>query len=239
MKVWLQWRNFCLLSVVLTGPLIASASDEGRDSDPLEGFNRAMFSFNDTADRWALKPVARGYRAVTPDVVERGVARMFGNLGEVLNVVNDVLQGKLGQAGNDGGRFIINSTVGLVGFFDVAQHWGLPKSDGEDFGQTFATWGMGQGPYLVLPFFGSSNLRDAPGRVFDSFLNPIAYVDHVPTRNELYGANVLSDRAELLEAEKLIRGDKYSFIRDVYLQRRDYLINDGQVEDDFGGADYE
>lgn len=239
MKVWLQWRNFCLLSVVLTVPLIASASDEGRDSDPLEGFNRAMFSFNDTADRWALKPVARGYRAVTPDVVERGVARMFGNLGEVLNVVNDVLQGKLGQAGNDGGRFIINSTVGLVGFFDVAQHWGLPKSDGEDFGQTFATWGMGQGPYLVLPFFGPSNLRDAPGRVFDSFLNPIAYVDHVPTRNELYGANVLSDRAELLEAEKLIRGDKYSFIRDVYLQRRDYLINDGQVEDDFGGADYE
>ncbi|HAD08918.1 MAG TPA: hypothetical protein DCF62_05515, partial [Porticoccaceae bacterium] len=174
-----------------------------------------------------------------PDVIERGVARMFGNLGEVLNVVNDVLQGKLGQAGNDGGRFIINSTVGLVGFFDVAQHWGLPKSDGEDFGQTFATWGMGQGPYLVLPFFGPSNLRDAPGRVFDSFLNPIAYVDHVPTRNELYGANVLSDRAELLEAEKLIRGDKYSFIRDVYLQRRDYLINDGQVEDDFGGADYE
>lgn len=151
MKVWLAWRKLCLLSVALALPFAALANDEGRDNDPLEGFNRAMFSFNDTADRWALKPVARGYRAVTPDPIERGVARMFGNLGEVLNVVNDVLQGKLGQAGNDGGRFIINSTVGVAGF-DVAEHWGLPKSDGEDFGQTFATWGAGQGPYLVLPF---------------------------------------------------------------------------------------
>lgn len=239
MKVWLAWRKLCLLSVALALPFAALANDEGRDNDPLEGFNRAMFSFNDTADRWALKPVARGYRAVTPDPIERGVARMFGNLGEVLNVVNDVLQGKLGQAGNDGGRFIINSTVGVAGFFDVAEHWGLPKSDGEDFGQTFATWGAGQGPYLVLPFFGPSNFRDAPGRVFDSFLNPVGHVDHVPTRNELYGANVLSGRAELLRAEKLIKGDKYSFIRDVYLQRRDYLIYDGQIEDDFGGDDYE
>lgn len=258
MTVRFRWRKPCLpgfalippfsilplsirpLSILLLSILpLSVVAAESRDQDPLEGFNRAMFRFNDTADRWALKPVARGYRAITPDPVERAVARIFGNLGEVVNIVNDVLQGKVGQAGNDSGRFIINSTVGLVGIFDVAEHWGLPKSDGEDFGQTFATWGVGQGPYLVLPFLGPSTFRDAPGKALDSFLNPIAYVEHIPTRNQLHGTNIVSDRAVLLEAEKLVKGDKYSFIRDVYLQRRDYLINDGQVEDDFGGEDYE
>lgn len=238
MKVRFRWRKPCLFGIALILPLSVVAT-ESRDHDPLEGFNRAMFRFNDAADRWALKPIARGYRTITPDPVERSVARMFGNLGEVLNIVNDMLQGKVGQAGNDSGRLIINSTIGLIGIFDVAELWGLPKSDGEDFGQTFATWGVGQGPYLVLPFFGPSTFRDAPGKALDSFLNPIGYVDHIPTRNQLHGANIISDRAVLLEAEKLIKGDKYSFIRDVYLQRRDYLINDGQVEDDFGGDDYE
>lgn len=227
-----------LLCAIFTvsGPAVA---DEGRPNDPLESFNRAIFSFNDTADRWVLKPVARGYRFVTPNSVERGIGRMFGNLGELLNVVNDVSQGKFGQAGNDSGRFLVNSTVGLAGYFDVAQHWGLPKSDGEDFGQTFAVWGVGQGAYVVLPFLGPSTYRDMPGRALDSFLAPIGYIDHVPTRNQLFGANVLSDRAELLKAEKLISGDKYSFVRDVYLQRREYLIMDGQVEDDFGDDSYE
>ncbi|MBV1932349.1 MAG: VacJ family lipoprotein [Porticoccaceae bacterium] len=237
-----QLRRSLLRSALVCGALIISAvtvADEGRDNDPLETFNRAIFSFNDTADKWLLKPIARGYRAVTPNPVEHGVGRMFSNLGEVLSVVNDVMQGKFGQAGNDSGRFLVNSTVGLVGFFDVAQHWGMPKSDGEDFGQTFGVWGMGQGSYLVLPFLGPSTFRDAPGRALDSFLNPIGYVDHVPTRNEIYGANVLSVRAELLEAEKLITGDKYSFMRDVYLQRREYLTLDGQVEDDFGDDEYQ
>lgn len=236
------FKQSLLSSTLLCGTLMISAvtvADEGRDNDPLEVFNRAIFSFNDTADRWLLKPIARGYRAVTPNPVERGVGRMFSNLGEVLSVVNDVMQGKFAQAGNDSGRFLVNSTVGLAGFFDVAQHWGMPKSDGEDFGQTFGVWGMGQGSYLVLPFLGPSTFRDAPGRALDSFLNPIGYVDHVPTRNQLYGSNVLSVRAELLEAEKLIAGDKYSFMRDVYLQRREYLVLDGQVIDDFGDDEYQ
>ena len=216
-----------------------AVSDEGRQNDPLESFNRAVFVFNDTADRWVLKPIARGYRALTPDPVERGVSRMFGNLGEVLNTVNDVMQGKAGQAGNDVGRLLVNSTVGLAGFFEVAEHWGMPKSEGEDFGQTFAVWGIGQGSYIVLPFLGPSTFRDAPGRALDSLLNPIGFIDHVPTRNQIYGADVLTGRAELLEAEKLISGDKYSFVRDVYLQRREYLISDGQVEDDFGDDEYQ
>jgi phospholipid-binding lipoprotein MlaA len=224
-----------LLAVLLLPGVVMAGSDQ---ADPLEGYNRVMFSFNDKADRWVLKPVAKGYRYVTPDFFERGVSRMFSNLGEVLNVANDLLQGKVGQAGNDGGRLLINSTIGIAGFFDVAKHAGLEKSDGEDFGQTFGVWGVGEGAYVVLPFLGPSTLRDAPSLLLDSVFNPIGEVDHVPTRNQLYGARVVSVRADLLETEKLIKGDKYTFIRDIYLQRRQFLVNDGEVEDDFGDDDY-
>ena len=155
-----------------------------------------------------------------------------------LNVTNDLLQGKVGQAGNDGGRLLINSTIGIAGFFDVAKHAGLEKSDGEDFGQTFGVWGVGEGAYVVLPFLGPSTLRDAPSLLLDSVFDPVGEIDHVPTRNQLYGARVVSVRADLLEAEKLIKGDKYTFIRDVYLQRRQFLVNDGEVDDDFGDDDY-
>ncbi|MBQ0720835.1 MAG: VacJ family lipoprotein [Gammaproteobacteria bacterium] len=227
-------KGLLLLALLLPGIVVAGADP----TDPLEGYNRAMFSFNDKADRWVLKPVAKGYRAVTPDPVERGVSRMFSNLGEVLNIVNDLLQGKVGQAGNDGGRLLINSTIGLAGFFDVARHAGLLKSDGEDFGQTFGVWGLGEGAYVVLPFLGPSTLRDAPGLLLDGVFQPIGEIDHVPTRNQIYGVQVVSGRADLLEAEKLIKGDRYTFIRDVYLQRRQFLVNDGEVEDDFGDDDY-
>ena len=193
-----------------------------------------MFAFNDTVDTYTLKPIAKGYRAVTPDPVERGVSRMFSNVGEVVNVFNDLLQGKFRQAGNDTGRFVINTTIGLVGFFDVADHFGLPKNDGEDFGQTLGVWGVNSGPYLVLPLIGPSTVRDGPARIVDRFINPINEIDHVPTRNQIYGAEVISTRADLLEAEKFVRGERYSFIRDAYLQRRKFLLTDGGVEDDFG-----
>lgn len=225
-----------LLLAVLLLPSIAVADTE--PSDPLESYNRAMFSFNDGADRWVLKPVAKTYRFVTPDFLESGVSRMFSNLGEILNIVNDVLQGKVGQAGNDTGRLLLNSTFGIAGFFDVARHAGLEKSDGEDFGQTFATWGVSEGAYVVLPFLGPSTLRDAPGLLLDSVFDPIGEIDHVPTRNQIYGTKVVSTRAGLLEAEKLVKGDKYTFVRDVYLQRREFLVNDGEIEDDFGDDDY-
>jgi len=211
------------------------AADTVANSDPWESFNRKVFAFNDTMDKYLLKPVAKGYQALTPDPLEHGFSNVFSNLKEVRNIVNDLLQGKLSQAGNDSGRLVVNTTLGLAGFFDVAKHMGLVKSDGEDFGQTMAAWGVGQGPYVVLPLLGSTTLRDAAGTPVNSLADPIGQVDHVPTRNSLWATELVGLRASFLSAESLISGDKYTFVRDAYLQRRNYLVNDGQVEDDFGG----
>lgn len=232
----MKWSMLLLAGVLLSGQAFAADSMENTQ-DPWEGFNRKVFVFNDTLDTYALKPIAKGYRVITPDPVEDGISRMFSNVGEIVNVVNGLLQGKFRQAGNDTGRFLVNTTIGLVGFFDVADDLGLPKSDGEDFGQTLGTWGVGSGPYIVIPLLGPSTMRDGPAKLVDFLVDPVSEIDHVPTRNTVYGVDVVSTRADLLKAEDLIKGDKYSFIRDVYLQRREYLLNDGNVEDDFG--DYE
>lgn len=229
-------RSAVLALTLIGAPLSSVWAAEARGSvDPWEGFNRKMFSFNDTLDSYVFKPLAKGYKAVTPDPVERGISSAFSNLKEVSNIANDLLQGKLSQAGNDTGRLLVNSTLGVVGIFDVAEHMGLPKSDGEDFGQTLATWGVGSGPYVVLPFLGPSTVRDLGGMPVNTFTDPVGYVDHVPTRNSLWGTGLVELRASLLEAESLISGDKYAFMRDAYLQRRNYLAKDGDVEDDFGG----
>ncbi|MFI8743916.1 VacJ family lipoprotein [Pseudomonas sp. NPDC077186] len=210
-------------------PAMAQAASE---DDPWEGFNRAMFRFNDTLDTYALKPVAQGYQAVTPQFLEDGVHNVFGNLGDVGNLANNLLQGKLHDAGVDTGRLIFNTTFGLLGFFDVATPMGLQKND-EDFGQTLGAWGLGSGPYLVIPFLGPSSVRDATGKLPDSFLEPYPYMGHVPTRNVTRAVDVVDTRASLLSAEKLISGDKYIFIRNAYLQNREFKVQDGQVEDDF------
>ncbi len=231
---------YSLVAAIVTAFMCASAFAEQSDTrqDPIEGVNRAVFAFNETADRFVLKPLATGYHYVTPDPVESGINRMFNNAGEIVNIANDLLQAKFARAGTDTGRFLINSTIGLAGFFDVASNLGLTANEGEDFGQTLGYWGVGEGAYIVLPLFGPSTVRDAPGLVVDSFLNPISEIDHVPTRNQIYGAQAISTRAQLLEAEKLIHGDKYIFIRDAYLQRRRHLVSDGTVEDDFGDDYY-
>ena len=130
-----------------------------------------------------------------PNPLEKGVDNFFGNLGEVTNVVNDLLQGKFGQAAHDSGRFLINTTLGIGGLFDVAQRAGLEKSDGEDFGQTLAVWGVGEGPYLMLPLIGPSTLRDAPSKFVDSITSPFSYVDDVRTRNAARGVDLLAKRA--------------------------------------------
>ncbi len=222
---------FLLLTSLL---FVGCASTQSTDPrDPWEGFNRSIFSFNDTAERWVLKPVAKGYTAVTPDPVERGVSNFFSNLLELRNVLNDVLQWKWGQAGNDFGRFLVNSTLGVAGIFDVARHLDLPKSDGEDFGQTLATWGVGSGPYLVLPFLGPSTIRDTVGLPVDWAADPVSYIDHVPTRNSVRALDFIDRSTLLLEVGGLVSGDKYIFYREGYLQNRNFLINDGEIEDSF------
>lgn len=209
-------------------PLASQAATE----DPWESFNRPIFRFNDTVDTYALKPLAQGYRAVTPQFLETGVHNVFRNLWEVGNLTNNLLQGKAHDAGVDTSRLLLNSTIGVLGFFDVATPMGLQRSD-EDFGQTLGVWGVESGPYLVLPLLGPSSLRDAPARIPDSFLTPYPHIDHVPTRNVLRGVNVVDTRASLLDAERMISGDKYIFIRNAYLQNREFRVRDGNVEDDF------
>lgn len=220
--------RLCACATLIVLPTMAGASEE----DPWESFNRPIFRFNDVVDTYALKPLAQGYQKVTPQFVEDGVHNVFANVGDVGNLANNLLQGKLHNAGVDGSRLIFNTTFGLLGFIDVASRMGLQRND-EDFGQTLGVWGVNSGPYLVLPLFGPSTVRDASAKVPDSFLGPYPYIDHIPTRNVTRGVNVIDARARLLSAERMISGDKYIFIRNVYLQSREFRIRDGEVEDDF------
>jgi phospholipid-binding lipoprotein MlaA len=204
------------------------------DDDRFENLNRKVFYVNDRLDHYALRPAAVTYEKLMPNPLEKGVENIFSNLDEVTNVLNDLLQGKFSQAAHDSGRFLLNTTIGIGGIFDVAKRAGLEKSDGEDFGQTLAVWGVGEGPYLMLPLIGPSTLRDAPSKFVDSITSPFSYVDDVRTRNTARGVDLLAKRAGLLEIDRVISGDKYLFVRDVYLQRSRYLVNDGAIEDDFG-----
>lgn len=215
----------CLMS-------ISSFSHADAETDPWESFNRPVFSFNDTLDTYALKPLAQGYQFITPHILQDGIHNALSNLGEVKNVANHLLQARFHSAGVYTSRFLFNSTIGLAGLIDVATPMGLPRSD-EDFGQTLGRWGIASGPYLVLPLLGPSTLRDAPAILPDAYANPIRYIGDVPTRNSLYGASIIDGRAQYLKSEKLITGDKYNFIRSVYLQTRAFKINGGEVQDDF------
>ncbi len=206
--------------------------------DPWEGFNRKVFVFNDYLDRYFLKPVSKGYQTVTPQFVEDGVHHMFSNVSEIGNILNSLLQAKFVGTAESGGRLLVNSTVGLLGFFDVASKMGMQPHE-EDFGQTLGYWGINSGPYLVVPFLGSRTVRDGIGSIADSFTDPVSEgIDHVPTRNEVLGVRVIDTRAQLLQAEELITGDRYIFIRDAYLQRRQFLVSDGVVQDSFGDDDF-
>lgn len=233
-------RKVCALLMLLSvfGVAGASAASDGDPRDPWEGFNRGVFAFNNTADEYLVQPVARGYRKITPTIVDQGIANFFNNIGEIKNMTNALLQGKPGDVLVDGGRFVINTTVGVVGLFDVASFIGL-KRESEDFGQTLAVWGVGPGPYLVLPFLGPSNLRDGAGQGIDSYVSVTGVVDPEIARYAMSALDLLQVRASLLGTENLVSGDKYTFFKDAYLQRREFLINDGQLKDDFGDEDFE
>ncbi|MBM94387.1 MAG: hypothetical protein CMI09_00840 [Oceanospirillaceae bacterium] len=217
---------------------VSIADDDEYNPDPWEGFNRRVFAFNEVMDKYVAKPLAQGYQYVTPQDVDDSVTNFFNNLGDVLVIVNDLGQLKFGQALSDTGRFLINSTVGFFGFFDVATHIGLEKHD-EDFGQTLGYWGVGTGPYLVLPVLGPSTLRDAGGKGLDwaSGLSSTNIGDNLAQESGLFLTENIDKRADLIASEGLITGDKYVFLRSLYLQRREYLVNDGVTADDFDDFD--
>ena len=214
------------LAVALSG----CASMNNNPRDPLEGFNRGVFNFNDKVDQVALKPVAQAYRAVVPSFVQTGVGNFFGNLGDVWTGVNNILQGKVGDGVSDFMRFAVNSTIGIVGLLDISSEAGLPKHK-EDFGQTLGKWGVASGPYIVLPLLGSSTIRDTAALPLDFKGDLWSYKDPVSVRNTGTGIRLIDARASVLDATDLIESaalDRYSFIRDAYLQRRESRIHDGE-----------
>ena len=217
--------------ILMTGCATTQQNERVAKIDPFEPMNRAIFSFNEKADEYVIKPVAEAYKSVLPEFVRTGVTNFFGNINDILIAANNLLQGKPGNAANDIGRFLINSTIGILGLFDVATDMGLDKNR-EDFGQTLGVWGVPDGPYVVLPFFGASNVRDTVGFVVDIETDFILNSDKL-NRDQKIGSTVLrviNLRANLLDAGQLLDDaafDKYSFLRDGYLQRRRNQIYDG------------
>jgi phospholipid-binding lipoprotein MlaA len=219
-----------IAALVLVGFLLGGCASSGNPRDPFEPVNRVVYSINDGLDRAIAKPVAEGYRAVVPELARSGVTNFFSNLEDVWIMLNNLLQGKVESALDDMARVLVNSTVGLFGVVDVASDLGISKHN-EDFGQTLGRWGVGSGPYVVLPFLGSSTLRDALGRgLVDMQGDIVRQLDHVPTRNSLLVTRLINTRANLLDASRIVEEaalDKYSFTRDAYLQRRENLVYDG------------
>lgn len=227
-----------LAMIAMLAFLSGCASTYNNPQDPYEGYNRAMYKFNDALDKAVIKPVAQGYDAVVPEPISWGISNFFSNLNEITVIINDLLQGKFQQAAHDAGRFGLNTTVGVLGIFDVAGHAGYKKNN-EDFGQTLGVWGAEPGAYVVLPLFGPRTVRDSFGLVGDMFTDPVMYVEGDDARLALAGTRLIDTRARLLKAGKVLdeaTDDEYSYVRDAYLQRRQYLVHDGnppEGEDDF------
>ncbi len=198
--------------------------------DPIEPINRGIYSFNSTFDHYLFKPIAKGYDFVVPGPIKTGVTNVFQNVSDVQSLVSDALQLKGAKFGDDLGRVMLNTTFGIAGIFDLATPMGIERGN-EDIGQTLGYWGIGAGPYLVIPFLGPSSLRDAVGRYGDAQINPVSFVSSVPVRNSLTGLSVVDSRVGLFPAEDLLNQaalDKYTFLRSAYLQRRQSLVLDGK-----------
>ncbi|BCQ24349.1 VacJ family lipoprotein [Caballeronia sp. NK8] len=207
--------------------------------DPFESYNRTMFTINDTVDQYAFKPVAKGYVWAVPEPVRNSVTNFFSNIGDVYIAANNLLQLKIADGVSDIMRVAINTVFGVGGLFDVATIAKLPKHAG-DFGLTLGHYGMPSGPYVVLPLLGPSTVRDSAGLVVDYFGNPLTYVSPDSVSWALYGVNLINVRANLLGATDVLADaalDKYSFVRNAYLQRRQYLISGGENDaPDYGEA---
>ncbi len=231
-----RWMRAALLAVSLLAATGGAVAEEGggprepNPNDPFENFNRAMFAVNEVVDKYAAKPAAQAYDTVTPLPVKAAFGNFFANVGDLWIGVNSTLQGKGADAGNDLARLLINSTIGIFGLFDVASELGLERHD-EDFGQTLAVWGVGDGGYVFLPVLGPRTVRDAAAWGVDYVADPVRFIDPIRVRNSATVARFVDIRASLLPYDKVINEaalDKYSYIRDAYLQRRRNQVFDGR-----------
>ena len=222
--------NKRILAVLAALIISGCASKNGDSDDPWEGWNRGVYKFNKVIDDNIARPVAKGYKAITPDPVEDGISNIFSNLEDIPTSINNLLQGKLVDSLSDLSRFVINTTVGVAGIWDPASKMGLQKHD-EDFGQTLGAWGVGSGPYIMLPFLGPSTLRDTAALPVDSETDLINQIDHIPTRNQTKVLELIDMRAGLLQLDSQLEDatDEYAFLRDVYLQNRRYKVLDGDI----------
>jgi phospholipid-binding lipoprotein MlaA len=223
---------FALVAGCATGP-------NANPADPLEPFNRGVSRFNDTVDDAVLVPVATAYQKALPSMVRTGVNNFFGNIGDVWSLANNVAQLKLQNSAETFMRLNVNTFFGLGGLLDVATEAGIPRHE-EDFGQTLGYWGVGPGPYVVLPLLGSSTLRDTAAKPLDMYGDPLGHVEDIPWRNSLTVLRIVDTRSQYLRASRLLGDaalDKYSFTRDAFLQRRRSQVYDGNPPDDGGGSD--
>jgi phospholipid-binding lipoprotein MlaA len=237
----MQFRKLLpgLAALALLPACAALPPDTERDPrDRFERFNRSVYNFNDALDRAVARPVAKAYVKVTPTPVRTGIGNFFQNLGYTRVILNDLLQGKGVQFFQDIGRLLVNTTIGIGGLFDPAGQLGLPAND-EDFGQTLGTWGVAPGPYLVLPLLGPSTVRDGIGRVADRYSEPETYlIDDWKVQAGIVVASLVDTRASLLSTDELLTSsfDPYAFMRNAYLQRREFQVTDGAAS---GGEDFE
>jgi phospholipid-binding lipoprotein MlaA len=218
-----------VLALLASLTLCACATTGGDPRDPWEGLNRKTYEFNDALDRAVLKPVAQGYEKVTPAFAQEGVNNFYGNLEDIGTSLNNILQGKVRQGASDAGRFVVNTVFGVFGLWDIATPLGLEKHY-EDFGQTLGWWGMPSGPYFVIPLLGPSTARDAPARAVDPSWYYKTAIDNDRAYWAWWGLDKVRTRASLLKAENILDQaalDRYTFMRDAWLQRRQSQVFDG------------
>jgi phospholipid-binding lipoprotein MlaA len=218
------------MTSLLCAALLAGCAAAPSRDDPFEPMNRASYAVHEVVDGHVVKPIAQAYVDYTPRLVRQGISNFFGNIDDMFSIINDFLQWKLDKAGNDMGRVMINTGPGLLGLIDIASDAGIPRGN-EDFGQTFGYWGFPQGPYIFIPVFGPTTVRDGTGWIIRGYANPVGYIDDIATRNILWTLNLVDLRASALQTESLVNQaaiDRYTFIRRAYLQRRQYLVYDGQ-----------
>lgn len=232
-------RIIILISTLMAGPVFAEES-ERQNIDPFEAINRPIYKFNDITDKFLLRPLGKGYNFITPRPVRTGIGNFYDNITYPVTIVNSLLQGKGTQAIYDLNRFLFNSVFGVLGFVDVASSRGFPRHD-EDFGQTFAKWGIPQGPYIVIPLLGPSTVRDGIGILGNVRVNPLVQMDNRSVRDKLLILWTIETRAALIGPDELVQDafDPYLFVRDAYLQNRQFLINDSSTPTEEFFEDFE